>query len=269
MHNLKQSMATQRTATSDKDLRTVESASPAPKDDIFATVQPLVSDFAFDKNTASVFDDMLGRSVPFYGEIQRMVCEIAADFAAEQTSLYDLGCSTGTTLQALDHLVKPDVRFIGIDNSEDMLAKARQKLAASESGRRCELHCMDLHEGPAIENASVVMMILTLPFIRPLHRERVVRRIAQGLNEDGCLIIVEKLTTTNTLLNRLFIKYYYDLKRRNGYSDIEIAQKREALENVMIPYRLEENRELLLGCGFRHVEEFFRWYNFAAMVAVK
>src|SRR4051812_41429355 len=194
-------------------------------DQVFADKQPLVTDFQFDKKTADVFDDMVGRSVPFYREIQRMICEITADFAVEGTNLYDLGCSTGTTLLALDQVVRPDIHFIGVDNSEAMLAQAQQKLAGNGISRRHELVCADLHQGPVLENASVVMMILTLQFIRPLYRERLIRRIAQGLNENGCLILVEKLTTTNTLLNRLFVKYYYEMKRRHGYSDIEISQK--------------------------------------------
>lgn len=255
-------------ATEPVSFSTAKAQPAQPKDEVFAQTRPLVTDFAFDRKTADVFDDMVSRSVPFYHEIQRMICEIAADFANEGTNLYDLGCSTGTTLLALDQVVEPNVRFIGVDNSEAMLAQAQQKLTAQGMTRQHELVCADLHEGPVIENASVVTMILTLQFIRPLYRERLIRRIAQGLNEHGCLILVEKLTTTNTLLNRLFIKYYYAMKRRNGYSDIEIAQKREALENVLIPYRIEENRELLLTNGFRHVEEMFRWYNFCVLIAV-
>lgn len=227
------------------------------------------SDFEFGRETASVFDDMVERSVPFYQEMQRMSRELAADFAVGGTNLYDLGCATGTTLLALDPVVAPDVAFIGVDNAEPMLATAREKLGAGATpSRRIDLHCTDLHQGPAIENASVVMMFLTLQFIRPLHRDPLIRRIRSGTNEHGCLILVEKVTTSNTLLNRLFIKHYYDFKRRNGYSDLEISQKREALENVLIPYRAEENRELLLNAGFRHVEEFFRWHNFYAIVAV-
>src|SRR3546814_626556 len=132
-----------------------------------------------------------------------MTCEIAADFATEGTKLYDLGCATGTTLLALDPLVRPEVQFIGVDNSEAMLAQARRKLTAHAMARRHDFLCADLHEGPAIENASVVMMVLTLQFIRPLHRERLIQRIAQGLHKDGCLILVEKLTTTDNLLNQI------------------------------------------------------------------
>ncbi len=112
-------------------------------------------------------------------------------------------------------------------------------------------------------------LILTLQFVRPLHRDRLIAEIFKGLNDNGCLILVEKVLGENSLFNRLFIKYYYDLKRRNGYSETEITQKREALENVLIPYQLQENRELLLRSGFRYVDVFFKWYNFCGIVAVK
>lgn len=118
-------------------------------------------------------------------------------------------------------------------------------------------------------NASGVLLVLTLQFVRPLYRDKLVRRIADAIPENGALILVEKLTSSHTLLNRLFIKYYYDYKKRNGYSEVEIAQKREALENVLIPYRPEENTAMLMEAGFRHCEEFFRWYNFCGIVAVK
>jgi tRNA (cmo5U34)-methyltransferase len=238
------------------------------RDDIFAR-PAAAKDFVFDSTTAKVFDDMVSRSVPFYHEIQRMTGEIAADFAVEGTNLYDLGCSTGTSLLALDPVVHPSVRFIGVDNSAEMLEKAQQKLAEHDLRRPYELVEADLNQGVAIENASVVILTLTLQFVRPLNRNRVVGNIARGINDQGCLILVEKLLMDDSLFNRLFIKYYYDMKRRNGYSDLEIAQKREALENVLIPYRPEENRAMLLSEGFRHCEEFFRWYNFAGMLAVK
>jgi tRNA (cmo5U34)-methyltransferase len=239
----------------------------SPKDRLFKT--PADGDFQFDDKTAAVFDDMIARSVPLYEEIQRMAGEIAADFARPGSKLFDLGCATGTGLLALDPLIDPQVPFVGVDSSEDMLEKARQKLAACASGRAVELLAADLHQAQIVENASVVVMNLTLQFIRPLHRERVVRNIVDGLNPQGCLILVEKLTLGDSLFNRLFIRYYYNLKKRQGYSESEIAHKREALENVLIPYRPEENRELLAAAGFRHVEEFFRWYNFSGVLAVK
>jgi tRNA (cmo5U34)-methyltransferase len=115
----------------------------------------------------------------------------------------------------------------------------------------------------------VVIMNLVLQFVRPLHRTRVVESIASGINKDGCLILVEKVLSPDSLVNRLFIKYYYEMKRRNGYTELEISQKREALENVLIPYHYLEDRELLLQSGFRHCEMFFRWYNFCGLLAIK
>ena len=239
-----------------------------PRDRIFNEPR-MTTDFAFDSRTAGVFDDMVGRSVPFYDEIQRMTTELAADFAVPGTNLYDLGCATGTTLIACEPVVDPRVRFVGIDNSAQMLDKARGKLEALPSTRERALELGDLHDEIRIENASVVILTLTLQFVRPLHRERVIRNIADGLNPQGCLILVEKLTEGDTLFNRLFIKYYYDMKRRHGYSDMEISQKREALENVLIPYHLEENERLVKHCGFTKFLTWFRWYNFCGMIAVK
>jgi len=115
----------------------------------------------------------------------------------------------------------------------------------------------------------MVIMCLTLQFIRPLYRERIVEEIYRCLNPQGCFILVEKVLGEDSLLNRLFIKYYYEMKKRHHYSELEISQKREALENVLIPYKLMENRELLTKCGFRYVDVFFKWYNFSGMVAVK
>jgi len=239
------------------------------KDDVFNIKLPSVTDFEFGEQVASVFDDMLARSVPFYEEMQRMIGEMAGDFAVEGSRIYDLGCSTGTTLILLDKHVPKNVAFVGVDNSEEMLKRCRAKLEKAGITRPCELACADLNEGVSISNASMVLMVLTLQFIRPLYRQALMRSIHNGLNENGCLVLVEKVLGEDSMFNRLFIKYYYDLKKRHGYSELEIAQKREALENVLVPYKLLENRELLLETGFRHVDVFFKWYNFCGIIAVK
>jgi len=239
------------------------------KDELFREAKDRANDFDFGVKTAEVFDDMLDRSVPYYEEIQRMIGEMAADFAVPGTHLYDLGCSTCNTFVRIDPLIPQGVTFVGTDSSEAMLDKAREKLARSGVTRPCNLICADLNRSVDIVNASVVVMNLVLQFVRPLYRERVVRGIASGINKDGCLILVEKTLSPDSTINRLFIKYYYAMKKRNGYSEMEIAQKREALENVLVPYHYAENRDLLLDCGFRHCESFFRWYNFCGMLAVK
>ena len=239
------------------------------KDKLFAKKKPSVNDFDFGKQTAAVFDDMLLRSVPFYVEIQRMTAEFSADFAKEGSSLYDLGCSTCTTFLMLDPFVHPTVRFIGVDASPDMLEKAREKLEGYSLRHTYELLSADLNQGIALTNASVVIMTLTLQFIRPLQRAQLMRDIVSGMNKGGCLILVEKAVSKDSTLNRQFIKYYHAFKERQGYSKLEISQKREALENVLIPYRVEENIELLLESGFSWCELFFKWYNFCGFIAVK
>ena len=243
----------------------------SPRDQIFAEPAERVADFDFGARTAAVFDDMLGRSVPFYDEIQRMTGELAADYAAEGTSIYDLGCSTGTTILKIGEQIprERNVRFVGVDNSPEMIEKARRKLTETEFDRPYELECVDLNNGVRIDNASVVLLVLTLQFIRPMHRHRLIRNIYEGLTDKGALILVEKVLGENSEFNRLFIEHYYEMKRENGYSDLEIAQKREALENILVPYRLEENKELLCEQGFRHVDVFFKWYNFCAIIATK
>lgn len=238
------------------------------EDRLYAVPRSAVSDFNFGTDTANVFDDMLHRSVPFYDEVQRMIAEIVADFAVDGTNVYDLGCSTCATFRRLQDIDR-EVTFIGIDDSAAMLARAEVELKQANFRRSYVLRRQDLHQGLDISNASVVIMCLTLQFVRPLYRERVMQTIYNGMNHQGCLILVEKVLADETLMNRLFIKYYYDMKRRNGYSETEIAQKREALENVLIPYRLEENQQLLISAGFKKPEVFFKWYNFSAMLALK
>jgi tRNA (cmo5U34)-methyltransferase len=237
-------------------------------DDIFSRPQK-ASDFKFGKTVVSVFDDMVTRSVPFYLEIQRMMTEMAADFAMPGTNVYDLGCSTGTTLINLDKVLDPAVSFVGIDESEEMLKKCKTNFENEKVSRKFELQRVDLNQGVRVENASVVVMCLTLQFIRPLYREKLLKEIYLQMNDNSCFILIEKVLGEDSLFNRLFIDYYYDFKRRNHYNDMEIAQKREALENVLIPYKLMENRELLLNTGFRYVDTFFKWYNFSGMIAVK
>ena len=239
------------------------------KDEVYRDQHAAIADFKFDRSVATAFDDMVSRSVPFYAEIQRMIAEMARDFSAPGTAVYDLGCSTGTTFINLHQGLDPGIRFVGVDNSEEMLDRCRSKLAAHGVDRQIELRCRDLNEGIDIENASVAMLILTLQFIRPLRRQKFVADIFRGLHPQGCLILVEKVLGEDSLLNRMFIDYYYDMKRSQGYSELEISQKREALENVLVPYKLLENRELLLETGFHSVDVFFKWYNFCGIVAVK
>jgi tRNA (cmo5U34)-methyltransferase len=241
------------------------------EDRLFAEARVRNEDFTFGSATAAVFDDMLDRSVPFYSEIQRMIGELSADFAVDGTNIYDLGCSTANTFLAVGAFLQPErnVRFVGLDYSDEMLKKAEQKLATTRFPWPYALTHQDLNDTLHLENASVALMVLTLQFVRPLNREALISSVHRGLNHNGCFLLVEKVLGEHSTFNRLFINHYYELKRRKGYSDLEIAQKREALENVLIPYRLEENKRLLRQIGFQHVDVFFKWYNFCGVIAIK
>jgi tRNA (cmo5U34)-methyltransferase len=238
------------------------------KDEFFKDEITKAFDFKFGEKVANVFDDMVNRSVPFYEEIQRMMGEIAADHA-DGGDVYDLGCSTGTTMIYMNEQVDPSVRFIGIDDSPEMLAKCRTKLEQIGFTRPFDLQVADLGADVKIKNASVVVLCLTLQFVRPIHRERLLQKIVAGLKPGGILILVEKILAEESNYNRDFIKYYYNMKRRHAYSEMEISQKREALENVLIPYKLSENILMLKEAGFGHCEVFFKWYNFSGIIAEK
>ena len=242
------------------------------KDDIFLAPDKRPGDFEFNAEVAEVFDDMLLRSVPFYLEQQSMLKCIGKSFWIPGTNVYDLGCSTATTLIELCRELPDSAHLIGYDSSSPMLDRARQKIAACHLNNRIEVRYGELNgqlSQVPVENASVVTMCWTLQFIRPLRRDNVVRWIYDGLADGGVLIVTEKILTNSGHMNRFFIDYYYEYKRRQGYSDTEIVRKREALENVLIPYRLEENLELFRRNGFEIVETFFQWFNFAGFLCVK
>lgn len=242
------------------------------KDQVFATQAARGSDFVFNEEVAAVFDDMLSRSVPFYQEQQSIIQEAAVKFYQPGTIVYDLGCSTATTLMRIAKAIGPEARLVGYDNSEPMLEKSRANVKKAGLDKQIELRYADLNGDLSkydLKNASVVTMCWTLQFIRPLKRDSLVKWIYEGMVNEGTLILTEKILTNNSDMNRYFIEFYYDYKRRNGYSEEEIVKKREALENVLIPYRVDENFELFRRNGFPVVETFFQWYNFAGFMAVK
>ena len=225
--------------------------------------------FEFNESVARVFDDMLERSVPFYKECQQMVIDLVLHFAQKGSAVYDLGCSTGTLLRLLVKTIPANlkVRFVGLDNSEAMLKKARGKLKGHL--KRCDLVAADLESGFELADASVVIMNYTLQFIPPKRRAAMLKKIYKGLRPGGGLILIEKVRGESDGLNHLFVERYHGYKRERGYSKLEISRKREALENVLIPLKPGKNRDLLEGAGFRQVDIFFKWFNFAGFLAVK
>jgi tRNA (cmo5U34)-methyltransferase len=239
---------------------------------VFASSDARASDFEFNEEVAGVFDDMLVRSVPGYLEQQSLIREIATRFHLPGSKVYDLGCSTGTTLMNIAQSLDDSAELVGYDNSKPMLERARANVAASGLKNPIDLRYADLNTDAStldLENAGVVTLCWTLQFIRPLGRDRLIRRIYDSLGTGGALICCEKILTNDSDMNRFFVDFYYDFKRRNGYSEDEILRKREALENVLVPYRADENFELFRRNGFQIVETFFQWYNFCGFLCVK
>lgn len=241
------------------------------RDDLFRDAAFEGADFAFDARVAAVFDDMITRSIPFYDEQQRMLIELARRYAAPGADIHDLGCATATTLIRMARALPDAGRLVGHDNAPDMLRQARERIAAEGLVDRIELRHGDLERPGALklDGAGLVLCGWTLQFIRPMQREALVRRIHAVLPEGGALLVTEKVLSNCRELNRDFIDFYYAFKARSGYSGTEIHRKREALENVLVPYRIDENRALFRRCGFRAVDTFFQWFNFAGFLCVK
>ena len=252
---------------------TEKTSSHANTDRVFAT-ERLPTAFAFDYQVASVFEDMINRSVPGYSTIISMIGVLAERYCGAGSTIYDLGASLGgASFAVAQQLPHDDYRIIAIDNSEAMTSRLSAKLAAlgelgGKETSRIECRHEDLRDSK-IEDASMVILNFTLQFIEPAAREALMRKIYDGMRPGGLLIISEKIQFPDPALNELFIDLYHRFKETQGYSKLEISQKRAALENVLIPETLAAHRERLNGAGFHSVDTWFQCFNFASMVAFK
>ncbi len=228
--------------------------------------KPIKKQFEFDEEVAAVFDDMLERSVPFYKESQKITQFFALKNLNDGGILYDLGCSTASLLLNIHRSLEVNAELVGLDNSEAMLMQAKRKCEAY--GAKIDVLNADILEYEYKE-AEVFISNYTLQFIRPLVREELVKKIAASLKKEGVFIFSEKVISHHSKLNKDLIECYYDFKKEQGYSEYEIMQKREALENVLVPYSEDENIKMALNCGFSHCEVVFRWANFCTFIAIK
>ncbi|WP_448874175.1 carboxy-S-adenosyl-L-methionine synthase CmoA [Desulfobulbus propionicus] len=226
-------------------------------------------DFTFNDRVAEVFDDMLNRSIPYYQTVIEGMAQLISRNASKGTVLYDLGCSTGTTLLELSRRLPADrFRYVGIDNAPAMLEKARKKSAMFGKSGLIEFREADITTC-ALPSAAAILCNYTMQFLRPMARLDFVQRIYDVLPENGLFFLSEKTISHAKRLNRDFIDIYHSFKRHQGYSELEIAAKREALENVLIPFSLEENISLLRETGFAEIEPYFKWFNFTSIIALK
>lgn len=239
------------------------------KDTIFATPQSR-ADFVFDEKVAAVFSDMINRSVPGYATILSMIGVLAARYCTPGTRIYDLGCSLGGASLAMAHQIEhSDYELVAIDNSPAMISRLQTILQQPESsGFPVTVLCDDICDID-ISNASVVVLNFTLQFIAPARRDALIKKIADGLKPGGILILSEKIRFPDDTLNELFIDLYHQFKQAQGYSALEVAQKRAALENVLIPETIDAHKQRLAAAGFHSCDVWFQCFNFCSMVAVR
>lgn len=240
---------------------------PAP-DNLFAKPLEHVGRFCFDEQVATVFADMIGRSVPGYELTLNMIGVIAAHFSRSDSRCYDLGCSLGASTLAMRHCIPDDCQIVAVDNSTAMVQRCRDNIARDTASPRVDILCADIQD-IAVANASMVTLNFTLQFIAADQRLSLLEAIHRGLNPGGVLILSEKIALPGDHEQKLFESLHHDFKRTMGYSDLEIAQKRAALDQVLLADTTDSHKERLHMAGFREVYTWFQCLNFASWLAIK
>lgn len=240
-----------------------------PEDRLYASPLDEIVDFQFDETVANVFADMINRSVPGYGTIINMIGVLASHFVKPASRCYDLGCSLGAaTLSMRQRISVADVQLIAVDNAEAMISRFQQILERSPQGLPVELVCADLRD-VKISDASMVVMNFTLQFVPRENRQAVLQGIFDGLLPGACLVLSEKLHFEQAKQESFERDMHLLFKKLNGYSELEIAQKRSALENVLLTETAEQHQQRLLDIGFSQVWPWFQCFNFASFIAIK
>ncbi|WP_428610167.1 carboxy-S-adenosyl-L-methionine synthase CmoA [Sedimenticola sp.] len=239
------------------------------QDRVYADPREQVDHFVFDQQVARVFPDMIGRSVPGYDTVINLSSVLAAQTVQPDSRCYDLGCSLGATAQAIQNGIRvPGCRIIAVDNSPAMLEQAVKRLPQTADKTPIDFVCADISD-IQFANASLVTLNFTLQFIPLEQRTALLSRIRNGLRPGGILILSEKICFDDPQEEQLQIEMHHAFKRANGYNDLEISQKRSALENVLIPETLEQHRERLKQAGFSRANLWFQCFNFVSLVARK
>jgi len=239
------------------------------QDNLFAHPLGVVPGFVFDQAVVDVFPDMIKRSVPGYETILAHCGELASRYVQADSHCYDLGCSLGASTVAMRSRIEGrNAKLIAVDNSSAMLDKCATILASVSSAVSTELVNQDICD-TVINNASMVVMNFTLQFIPMAERSALLEKIYAGLNPGGCLVISEKLHFEPESLNTLLSDLHHQFKRAQGYSDLEISQKRDSIENVLIPETLDAHIQRLRACGFQSASPWFQCFNFCSLVAIK
>lgn len=239
---------------------------PPGKDVLYSGQQDEITGFVFDDKVAAVFPDMITRSVPGYSTIIRMIGLLAGRHARQRTLLYDLGCSLGAATAAMRSSVEqPECRIVAVDSASAMIDRAEQNLAG-QAGLPVDFVCADVRE-VVLHDASVVVLNFTLQFLPPADRLPLLRGIRRGMVEDAILVVSEKIAGVDEAEESLLVDLHHAFKRANGYSNLEISQKRNALENVLLPETIATHVTRLKTAGFSRVDLWFQCFNFISLIA--
>ena len=239
------------------------------RDVIYTQTLEKVTDFVFDEAVVQVFKDMIGRSVPGYGSLISMMPVLLNKYVTPNSHCYDLGCSLGAVTLAMRHSINvDDVKIVAIDNSSAMVEKCRAYIDGDKSEVPVDIKCDDIRNS-TIENASFVALNFTLQFIDPNERISVIQNIYNGMNENGVLLMSEKISFTDEQEQQWMNDLHIEFKKANGYSDMEISQKRTALDNVLIPETLQQHKARLKAAGFKKIMVWFQCFNFVSILAIK
>ncbi len=223
----------------------------------------------FDESVTAVFDDMLARSIPQYEVMRRAVTDVGCEFVKPGTDIVDLGCSRGEALAPLVERFGAYNRFVGVEVSPPMLGAVRGRFKGLIDAGVVDIREMDLRRAYPPARASLTLSVLTLQFTPIEYRQRIVQNVFDHTLLGGAFVLVEKVLGATAHLDDLLVRLYLAMKGESGYSQEEIERKRLALEGVLVPVAARWNEELLRAAGFREVDCFWRWMNFAGWVAVR
>lgn len=236
------------------------------KDSIYSLPLAKVGDFRFDEQVVRVFGDMIQRSVPGYGSILSMIGELAERYAQPATNVYDLGCSLGACTQVMRPRIPAGARIIAVDNSQPMLEEMKKRLG--DEGCPVEPVLGDIRD-TEFENCSLAVLNFTLQFVPQEEREGLLHRLWEGTLPGGAVVLSEKICFEQPDQQELLTELHHSFKRANGYSELEVAQKRQSLENTLIPETLEAHLARLRRVGYSQALCWFQCFNFVSIVAVK
>lgn len=236
---------------------------------IYSKAQKQVKNFTFDAQVVEVFPDMISRSVPGYNTIIDTIGRLSQQFVQENSNIYDLGCSLGAaTLAMRKSITAKDCSIIGVDNSSDMVKRCKMHVDAFKGKTPVSIIESNIQD-IVIENASMVVLNFTLQFIEKSQRQSLLTKIAQGLKPGGLLVLSEKITDDDPVTDKVLIDLHHSFKRDNGYSELEVAQKRSALEKVMLTDSVDAHKQRFTEAGFTHSSLWFQCFNFTSFIVIK